>query len=119
MDLLTLGVIAQMWLSNVKDVSNIRPKCFCDETYWTGLLLKKNGECTTFLTLRVKITSCACLDWSGLKLIFHWKAYSFILSKSAQSSLAVAFGSFINVNKEVSSAKSFGFDWRFSVRSFI
>ena len=32
MDLLTLDVIALMCSSNVKDVSNIRPKCFCDET---------------------------------------------------------------------------------------
>ena len=34
----------------------------------------------------------------------------FLLSKFSQSYLAIAFGSFINVNKEVSSAKSFGFD---------
>ena len=33
-----------------------------------------------------------------------------------QSCLAVAFGSFIVVNKEMLSAKSFAFDWRFSVR---
>ena len=72
--------------------------------------LKTIGRYTTFLTLRVKITSCACLDGSGLKLIFHWKAYLFILSKSSQSCLAVALASFVNVNKEVSSAKSFGFD---------
>ena len=102
-----------MCLSNVKDVSNIIPKCFSDETRWTGLLLKKIGECTTFFTLRGKITSCACLDWSGLKLIFHWKAHSVILSKSSQSCLAVVFGSFIIVNKEVpkkKSAKNVGFD---------
>ena len=59
--------------------------------------------------LTSETTSCACLDGSGLKLIFHWKAHSFILSKSSQSLLAVAFGSFINVSNEVSSAKSFGF----------
>ena len=89
---------------------NIRPKCFCDENCWTGLLFKKNGVSTTFLTLRVKITFCACLDWSGLKLVFRWKSHSFILSKSLQSCLAAAFGSFIKVNKEVSSPKSFGFN---------
>ena len=76
----------------IKDWSNIRPKCFCDETCWTGLLLEKIGGCTNFLILRVKITSCACLDGSGLKLIFHWKAHSFILSKSSQSCLAVTLG---------------------------
>ena len=32
MVLLTLNVIAMMCPSNVKDVSNIRTKCFCDET---------------------------------------------------------------------------------------
>ena len=31
-DLLTLDVIAQMCPSNVKNVPNIIPKCFCDET---------------------------------------------------------------------------------------
>ena len=48
MDLLTLDIIALMCSSNVKGVSNIRPKCFCDETCWAGLLLKKIGGCTTF-----------------------------------------------------------------------
>ena len=75
-----------------------------------GLLLKKIGRCTTFLVLRVKVTSYACLERSRLKLIFHWKAHSFISSKSAESCFAAAFfGSLIIVNKEVSSAKSFGF----------
>ena len=40
-ELLILHVIALMCSSNVKDVSNIRPKCFSDETCWTGLLLTK------------------------------------------------------------------------------
>ena len=40
------------------------------------------------------------------------------MSKSAQSCLAAAFGPLIIVNKEALSAKSSGFDWRFSVRSF-
>ena len=112
---LTLDTIALMCSSNVKDVSNIRPTCFY-EIYWTGLLLKNIGGCTTFLILRVKRTSCACLDKSGLKVIFYWKAHPFILSKSSQNCLTVVpFGSFINVNKEVLSEKSFGFDWRFSV----
>ena len=76
-----------------------------------GLLLKKIGRCTTFLALRVKVTSCACLGRSGLKLIFRWKAHSFISSKSAQSCLAaVFFGSLIIVNKEASSPKGFRFD---------
>ena len=56
MDLLTSDVIALMCSSNVKDLSNIRPKCLRDETCWTDLLLKKIGGCTTYLTLRMKIT---------------------------------------------------------------
>ena len=111
--LLTLEVIALMCSLTVKDVSNMRPKCFCDETCWTGLLLKKIGGCTTFFTLQLKITSCVYLDGSGLKLIFHWKFHSVILSKSSKSFLAVAFGSFIIVNKKVLSAKCFVFYWRF------
>ena len=39
MVLLTLDVIALMCSSNVKDVSNIRPKCFCHEACWTRLSL--------------------------------------------------------------------------------
>ena len=61
--------------------------------------------------LKSKVTPCGCLERSGLKLTFHWKAHSFISSKSAESCLAAAFfGSLIIVNKEASSAKSFGFD---------
>ena len=77
MVLITLVVIGMTCSSNVKNVSNGRPKCFCDETCWTGLSLKKIGEYTTILTLRVKITSCAYLNGSGLKLIFHWKSDSY------------------------------------------
>ena len=115
MILLTLDAIVLMCSLKVKYVSNIRPECFCDETCWTCFLLRKIGGCTTFLTLRVKINSCACLVGSRLKLIVHWKNHFFILSKYSQSCLAVTFRSFVIVNKDVSSAKSFGADWRFSV----
>ena len=89
--------------SNVKNVSDLRPKCFCDETCWTGLPLEKIGRGTTFLLLRVKISSCGYpwLDGSGLKLIYLWKVHSFIFSKFAQSCFAVALGSLIIVNKEM------------------
>ena len=45
---------------------------FCDETSWTNFLWKKTGGCIMFLILRVKITSCACLDGLGLKFFFHF-----------------------------------------------
>ena len=55
-----------------------------------------------------KITSCACLEISGLKLIFHWKAQFVILVKSLFKSF-VAFLILCTVaNNEVSSANSFG-----------
>ena len=109
MVLLTLDIIDLVCSSNVKDVSTIRRKYFCDETSSTALLFKRIGGYTTFFTLRVKITSCACLDGSGLKLAFYWKTHCVILSKSSENCLAAAFGSFVIVNKEVSSAKGFGF----------
>ena len=93
----TLDVIALMCSSNVKDVSNTRPECFCNETCWIGLLLKKTGGCTTFLTLRVKIAPCACLDGSRLKLIFYWKVHSFILSKFSQNCLVAACKMFLGL----------------------
>ena len=110
MVLLTLDIIDLVFSSNVKDVSTIRRKYFCDETSSTALLFKRIGGYTTFFNLRVKITSCACLDGSGLKLAFYWKTHCVILSKSSENCLAAAFGSFVIVNKEVSSAKGFGFD---------
>ena len=105
MVLLTLDVITLY--------STIRPKCLCDihvAMKLVELLIKEIGGCITFLTSRAEIASGTCLDGSGIKFIFHWKGYLFILSKSSQSCLAVAFASFIIVNKERSSVKSFGFD---------
>ena len=45
--------------------------------------------------------------------------HSFVLPKSSLSCLTVAFGSFIIASKEVTSAKSFRFDWRFSGTFFM
>ena len=59
-----------MCLSNIKDVYNVKPKCFCDETCWTGLLLRKIGGYTTFLTLRLKIIFYPCLDGQA------WNSFS-------------------------------------------
>ena len=54
MVLLTLDLIALVCSSNVKNISNIKPKCFCDDTCSTGSVLKKTGGYTTLSTLRVK-----------------------------------------------------------------
>ena len=45
-------------------------------------------EDETFLDLRLKMTSWACLVVSGLKFIFHWVSNLHILSKSLLRLLA-------------------------------
>ena len=87
-----------MCSSNVTDVPNLRPEFFFDETCLTDLLLEKVGRCTTFLTWRLKITFYVSLDGARLKIVFQRKANFFILYKSSQSILAVAFTSSIIVN---------------------
>ena len=52
----------------------------------------------------------ACLEGSGLNLIFQKNAYLFILRRSLQNLSTVLLGSLTIENKEMSS----GFDWRFS-----
>ena len=54
MDLLTSDVIVLMCSSKVKDVSNIRPKFFCEETCWIGLLLKKIVDVNKDVSINVK-----------------------------------------------------------------
>ena len=38
-------------------LSNINPKCFCDDAWETLLLLKRKGEWQTFFSFLEKITS--------------------------------------------------------------
>ena len=64
------------------------------------------------LTFRLNITSWAFFDVSGLKLFFHWYAQLLILSKSSFKSICDKLTSWITDNIEVSSAKSFGLDFR-------
>ena len=75
-----------------------------------------------WLTLTVfleNITSCACLERSGLKVIFHfyvqWKKFFRPLS----SWLAEILGSYTVEDNDVSSANSFTVDSKFSGRSFM
>ena len=68
------------------------------------MLLKVKGVWDDTDLLREKITSRACLEISGLKLIFHWKVHFVILVKSLFKSF-VAFLILCTVaNSEVSSA---------------
>ena len=50
----------------------------CGTTFWW----KNKGGLSIICTLRKKVSSCACLVGSGLKLNFHWKAHSPIFFKS-------------------------------------
>ena len=92
--------------SNVNLLSNVNPKCFCDDAWETLLLLKRKGGWQTFFSFLEKITSWACLLGSGLKLILHWKSLCFILARSLSSSEVVITNSWIREKREVSSAKS-------------
>ena len=69
--------IVLSWLSKIK------PKCFWMAVCLTFVLLKLSGVWNGFLILREKITSCAFLVGSGLRLIFHWVAQSSIIFKSS------------------------------------
>ena len=72
------------------------------------MLLKVKGEWDVIDLLQEKTTSSACLEISGLKLVFQWKAHFVILVKSLFKSF-VAFLILCTVaNSEVSSTNSFG-----------
>ena len=53
------------------------------------------------------MTSLACIEGSGLNIIFQWNVCLFILHKSLQSCSAVLLGSSITKNKETSYANNF------------
>ena len=57
-----------------------------------------------------KLTSGACLEGSGLKLIFHWYTQLLIFSRSLFKALADKFVSRTTENRNVPFAKSLGFD---------
>ena len=67
---------------NVNLTSKITPRCVWKLTWETLLLLKSKGGCVTFFNFQLNMISWVCLLQSGLKVIFHWKAQSFIFSRS-------------------------------------
>ena len=69
--------------------------------------------------MREKISSCACLVGSGLKLIFHWKTHSPIFFKSLFRSIFEASTFLTTEKSEVSSANNLGFDAKLSDKSLI
>ena len=70
------------------------------------------------ITYQEKITSWACLLRSRLKLVFHWIAQLFLLSKSWFNLFADKCLSFITDKSDVSSSNSLGFQTKLSGRSF-
>ena len=72
------------------------------------MLLNINSGSIGFLILREKMTSSTCLERSGLKLIFHWKAQ--IISKSLFNAFADVFLSWTTEKRKVSFVKNLGFD---------
>ena len=85
----------------------------------TTILLKFNDGWFGLLSFLEKITSCACLLGSGLKLIFHWNAHLFIFFRSSFKFFADKVISWTTENREVSSANSLGFEIRLSKRSLV
>ena len=92
---------------------------FLVRTFFTGLPLKIISGWWGLFLFRENITSCACFKGSGLKLIFHWWAHASIFFKSLLISVAEVFRSRTTENKEVSLAKSFGFEDRFFAKTLI
>ena len=83
------------------------------------VLLKFNDGWFGLLSFLEKITSCACLLGSGLKLIFHWNAHLFIFFRSSFKFFADKVISWTTEKKEASSANSLGFETKLSERSLI
>ena len=83
------------------------------------LLLRTKGGWVDLFDLQLETTSWACLLESGLKLIFLWKAQSLTFFKSSFNSFVEVFTSWTTENNDLSPAKSFALDVKFSDRSFI
>ena len=97
----------------------IKPRCFSDSVWLTWELLKVRLGWTGFLSFLLKITSCACLVWSGLYIIFHWQAHLLIFPRLLMSSSVLA-AMFRTIEKsDVSSANNFALVIKPSGRSLI
>ena len=102
-----------------KLVSNTVPRCLWVDDDLTNFWLKHTGGWSILLIFLLKITSWACFLGSGLDLILHWKAKTFIFIKSLFRSFAVEFIFWTSENREVPSANNFGFDVKSSDKSLI
>ena len=116
--LLTLANTLLRCSSNVNLKSNMTPRRFWEKVWETLSLLKTKSGWVGLFYLRLKISSWACLLWSGLKLIFYRKAQSVTFFKSSFNSFVEMFTSWTTENNDVS-AISFVLDVQFSDKSFI
>ena len=96
--------------STVNVTSKIIPRCVWELIWETLLLLKSKEGCVVFFNFLLNMISWACLLWSGVKVIFHWKAHSLIFFRSLFNSITDAFISCTTENREISSANSLALD---------
>ena len=94
------------------------PRCWWVVNRVTIKLLKFNDGWFGLSFPGKKITSWACLWWSGLKLISYWKSHLFILFISSFKLFEDKIKSWTTKKREVSSANSLWFD-KLSERSLI
>ena len=90
--------------------SKNKSRCFWYGVCIAWLLLKIITGWLDFLILQEKITFWACLEESGLKLIFHWYPQFLFFSRLLFKMLADKFVSWTTKNRKVSFAISLGFD---------
>ena len=117
--LFTLVKIVLIWKSKDNFESKCRSKCFWELALLTGILLKNILGWMFLVVILLKMTSWACFVGSWLKLIFHWKAHSFISFRSLFRLLAVLSGTLTVENRVLSSANNLGLLWRLSDKSLM
>ena len=76
------------------------------QTFYYSIIEKKTDRWQSFTFFLEKITSWACILWSGLNDIFYWWAQLEIFSKSLFSGSVERLTFFIEEKTDVSSAKS-------------
>ena len=103
------------WKSSL--VSKTIPRSLWFVDWMTTVLLKFDDGWFGLLSFLEKISSCACLLGSGLKLIFHWNSHLFIFFRSSFKFFADNVISWTTENREISSA--LGFEIKLSERSLI
>ena len=111
--LFTLLNIVCRCFSKLSWLSKIKRRCFWKAVCLTFVLLKLSEVCSGFLILREKISYCACLAGSKLKLINHGVAQLLIFKSSLRFFLEV-IKLWTTEKWDLPSANNLGFDDTFS-----